>query len=36
VHSTGQLSAPDKVQQCRRLESEGVDVVAGRVVGGVP
>jgi methylated-DNA-protein-cysteine methyltransferase-like protein len=36
VHSTGQLSAPNKAQQRRRLVSEGVDVVAGRVVGGVP
>jgi len=36
VHSTGRLSAPDKAQQRRRLVSEGVDVVDGCVVGGVP
>ena len=36
VHSTGQLSAPDKVQQRRRLVLEGVDIADGCVLGGVP
>lgn len=36
VRRDGRLSAPHRVEQRRRLEAEGVDVVDGRVVGGVP
>jgi alkylated DNA nucleotide flippase Atl1 len=36
VHRDGTLSAPDRAEQRRRLEAEGVDVVDGRVAGGVP
>ncbi|MBK9179403.1 MAG: MGMT family protein [Acidimicrobiales bacterium] len=36
VRADGRLGAPDERLQQRRLESEGVDVVRGRVVGGVP
>ena len=36
VHSSGSLSAPDKRRQRRQLEAEGVEIVDGRVVGGVP
>lgn len=36
VRTGGWLSAPDVADQRRRLESEGVDIEAGRVLGGVP
>jgi alkylated DNA nucleotide flippase Atl1 len=36
VHRDGSLSAPDRRLQQRKLEAEGVEVHAGRVVGGVP
>ncbi len=36
VRRDGKLSAPHRVEQRRRLEAEGVDVVDGRVAGGVP
>ena len=36
VRRDGRLSAPHRVEQRRRLEGEGIDVVDGRVVGGVP
>jgi alkylated DNA nucleotide flippase Atl1 len=36
VHRDGTLSAPNRAEQRRRLEAEGVDVVDGRVAGGVP
>ena len=36
VHRDGSLSAPNRAEQRRRLEAEGVDVVDGRVAGGVP
>jgi methylated-DNA-protein-cysteine methyltransferase related protein len=36
VRRDGSLAAPDRAEQRRRLESEGVEVVDGRVVGGVP
>ena len=36
VHRDGSLAAPNRVEQRRRLEAEGVDVVDGRVAGGVP
>jgi hypothetical protein len=36
VHRDGTLSAPHRAEQRRHLEAEAVDVVDGRVVGGVP
>ncbi|CAN5631826.1 hypothetical protein BH18ACT1_BH18ACT1_14930 [soil metagenome] len=36
VHRDGTLSAPDRADQRRRLEAEGVDIEDDRVVGGVP
>ena len=36
VYSNGTLAAPDLRRQCRALREEGVEVIAGRVVGGVP
>ena len=36
VHKDGSLSAPNTREQRRRLIAEGVEVVAGRVVSGVP
>jgi O-6-methylguanine DNA methyltransferase len=36
VHKDGSLSAPDRREQRRRLLAEGVEVVSGRVVAGVP
>jgi len=36
VHRDGSLSAPDRRLQKRKLEAEGVEIRAGRVVGGVP
>jgi alkylated DNA nucleotide flippase Atl1 len=36
VRRDGTLVAPDPRAQRRHLEAEGVDVVDGRVVGGVP
>jgi methylated-DNA-protein-cysteine methyltransferase-like protein len=36
VRRDGRLAAPHRVEQRRRLEAEGVDVIDGRVAGGVP
>ena len=36
VHRDGTLSAPHRAEQRRRLEAEHVDVIDGRVAGGVP
>ncbi len=36
VRRDGTLAAPNTADQRRRLEAEGVDVVDGRVAGGVP
>jgi methylated-DNA-protein-cysteine methyltransferase-like protein len=36
VHRDGTLAAPNAREQRRRLLAEGVDVLRGRVVGGVP
>jgi methylated-DNA-protein-cysteine methyltransferase-like protein len=36
VRRDGTLAAPSASEQRRRLEAEAVDVVDGRVVGGVP
>ena len=36
VHSDGTLSAPSTAKQRRLLVAEGVEIVDGRVVGGVP
>lgn len=36
VHADGTLSAPDRAEQRRRLATEKVEIVDGRVVGGVP
>ena len=36
VHRDGSLSAPDRHEQRRRLEAEGVEIDDDHVVGGVP
>jgi len=36
VRADGSLAAPNRTEQQRRLEDEGVDVENGRVIGGVP
>jgi alkylated DNA nucleotide flippase Atl1 len=36
VRRDGKLAAPHRVEQRRRLEAEGVDVVGGRVADVVP
>jgi alkylated DNA nucleotide flippase Atl1 len=36
VHKDGSLSAPNRADQHRRLTGEGVEIVDGRVAGGVP
>ena len=36
VHRDGTLSAPDRADQRRRLEAEGVEIERDRVVDGVP
>jgi alkylated DNA nucleotide flippase Atl1 len=36
VHKDGSLSAPNRVDQRRRLAREGVEIIGGRVASGVP